>query len=71
MPAIAPQTTSGRDGDASGSSGMNSRSIASPDACDQKTTAMVLARREARPPRKSAAPYIAAEAIASRYATRT
>ncbi len=68
IPAIAPQKKSERDGDASGSNGSTSSSMTRPEACDQTTTVMVLARREARPPRKSAAPYSAADAIARRNA---
>jgi hypothetical protein len=65
-PAVAPQTRSRGDGEACGRNGTTSRSARRPDDCEVTTIAIVLARRDPTPPRKSAAPYNAAEAIASR-----
>ena len=55
-PATPPQIQSLEDGAADDSSGNKRATMTSPDACEIRTTAIVLARRAARPPRKSAAP---------------
>ena len=65
-PAAPPQTRSRAAGVASGNNGRLSTSSVRPQPCDVTTMARVFALREARPPRKSAAPYSAAELSASR-----
>ena len=55
-PAAPPQTRSRAAGVASGNNGRLSTSSVRPQPCDVTTMARVFALREARPPRKSAAP---------------
>src|SRR3954466_3226181 len=55
-PATAPQPASDRSTDAPGSSGSRTSTTTTPDSCDTNTTERVDARREVRPPTKSAAP---------------
>ena len=55
IPATIPHAKSDLVG-AAGNTISSNASGSSPAACDTTTTAMALARREARPPRKSAAP---------------
>ena len=65
-PAAPPQTRSRAAGVAAGNNGRLSTSSVRPQPCDVTTMTRVLARREARPQRKSAVPYSAAELSASR-----
>ena len=68
-PAATPHQRSPVEGCASGRNGIIAASSRRPASCETMTTATVVARREARPPRKSAAPYRAAEASARKYST--
>ena len=65
-PAVPPQIRSRTVGVANGNSGRMSSNSARPAPCEVTTMVMVFVCREARPPRKSAAPYSAAEPRASR-----
>src|SRR3954469_23686516 len=64
-PATAPQPASDRSTDAPGSSGSRTSTTTTPDSCDTNTTERVDARRDVRPPTKSAAPYRMADIRAS------